>query len=379
MKVNVLGPAPARHKLKPIGKRLSELLKKADPNNSSLNIMVAYAHETFLTHIRNSLEKFVDGGGNIEAIIGVDSRGTSKIALSWLLDLLGFKRLYVYHNPGDGTFHPKIFVFKEKKTAHLLVGSSNLTGGGLSQNFELNLEIELNTRKRLDKSYLTTFEEIFDKTKNCPSCLRLDDKTLKKIDKIGALKHSSSKRTETVITKKLGMSLSNIFGKTKHHRPKLKVRKSKKRSKTRKFIMSLVHNDVSGRRADPYFLIPILARNKNPKFWGWPNRFHPTKINGVPERRFSTKAKIGGAQAVTELGRLSYYRGVDEFRFKSESIYRLGTQYSGSFVVISWSKDRWGRMVANVQLVAKGTPKHIRLSKLSFQEVGPLKKSFTYI
>lgn len=378
MKINILGPGPARHKLKPIGKRLSELLKKANPQKSSLNIMVAYAHETFLGYIGDSLEKFVGAGGDVEMIIGVDSRGTSKIALSWLLDLLGFRRLFVYHNPGNGTFHPKIAIFKGARVAHLFVGSSNLTGGGLSRNFEFNVEIELNTQKKLEKSYLTTFEKIFRKTKNCPSCLPLNNKTLKRIDKAGALKHRSPKKAETVITKKSGIALSTVFGKTKHHHPKPTVRRRKKRLKTISFIMSLVHNDVSGKRGDPYFLVPILARDQNPKFWRWPTRFHPTRAKGVPERRFATKVKIAGKQ-LTEQGRLSYYGGVDEFRFKSKSIYGLGTSYSGSFIVISWAKDRWGRDAAHLQLAAKGTPKHNKLSKLSFQKVGRLKKRFAYI
>jgi hypothetical protein len=338
-------------------------------------VMVAYAHDTFRKHIGDSLEKFIDAGGDVEAIIGIDSRGTSKIALRWLLDLLGSKRLYVYHNPGDGTFHPKLFIFKENGAAHVFVGSSNLTGGGLSENFEINVEIELSTRNQFDRSYLSTFEKTFEKTKNCPSCLQLDAKILKKLDKAGALKYHSPKKVETVITKKVGIALSNVFGKTRHRRPKpIAV----KRMKGMKFIMSLVRNDVSGRRSDPYFLVPILARDQNPKFWGWPMRFHPTRVKRVPERRFTTKVKMGKKQ-LTEQGRLSYYGGVDEFRFKSESIYRLGAQYSGSFIVISWSKDRWGLSMANLELVAKGTSKHKQLSKLSFQQVGPLNKRFTYI
>ena len=39
-------------------------------------------------------------------------------------------------------FHPKIHVFKFDKNAHIYIGSSNLTFGGLAKNTELNLKIE---------------------------------------------------------------------------------------------------------------------------------------------------------------------------------------------------------------------------------------------
>lgn len=376
LKVNILGPAPDRCKLKSIGKRLYKLLKSADPANSSLAMIVAYAHETFCQHLGDSLEKFVEAGGDVEAVVGVDSRGTSKIALRWLLDLLGFEKLHVYHNPGDGTFHPKIFIFKEANTAHVFIGSSNLTGGGLSRNFEINVEIELTYENAVERSYIHAFDKIFKKTKKCPSCLRLDAKTLEKIDDTGALRRGSTKKVETIFTEEVRTALSDIFRETKHSGSKPRVRRTKR--KKRSFIMSLVRNDVSGRRGDPYFLIPILARNQNPEFWGWPARFHPTKVKGVPERHFNTKVKIGKNQR-TEKGRLSFYHGVDEFRFKSKSVYTLGVSYIGSFVIISWSKDKWGLSVANLQLITSGTRKHRQLSKLRFQQVGPLNKRFRYI
>jgi hypothetical protein len=342
--------------------------------------MVAYGDETFSDYIGSSLEKFVKAGGETQAIVGIDSRGTSKFALQWLLGLLGPNRLYVYHNPGDATFHPKFFVIKDQSTAHIFIGSSNLTGGGLSRNFEMNVELELDLQDQKDQTCLLIFEEIIEKTIKCPSCLKLDTKTLKKIDNAGVLRKRSSRKGETYITKNAGKTLSALFGKTKHvyllRVPKAIVRPAH-RAKT-EFVMSLVKNDVSGKRWDPYFLIPIRARDQNPRFWEWPAGFHRAGTKGVPERRFTAIIKLQNRR-VTEKSRLSYYSGVDEFRFKSESIYRLGPSYAGSFLMISWSKGKTGLSTANVELVPKGTQKHNKLSGLALQKVGSLQKKFTYI
>ncbi|MBM3898410.1 MAG: hypothetical protein FJ358_07825 [Thaumarchaeota archaeon] len=338
--------------------------------------MVAYLDETFRDHIGDALEKFERAGGGIQAIIGVDSRGTSKTALEWMLNLLGSNRLHIYHNPADATFHPKVFTIKETSKAYVFMGSSNLTGGGLSRNFEMNVEMELDLQDQKDRACLSTIEEIFKKTVNSPSCLKLDTNTLEKIDNAGALKKRSSRKGETAITKKAGKTLSALFGSTKHVYPK-KSTKAALQVK-QKFIMSLVNNDVSGKRWDPYFLIPIGARNKNPLFWGWPAEFHRTGAHRRPERLFIAGIKVG-RRRVTEQSRLRYYSGVDEFRFKSKSIYGLGTGYSGSFLVISWSTGKTGQGTANIDLVRKGTKKHTKLGTLPFHKVGSLQKKYTYV
>ncbi len=82
---------------------------------------------------------------NVDVVVGMANRGTSAEALALLRSLS--RRVFVYHKHHLQTFHPKVYLFDDGQSppsdALLLVGSSNLTGGGLYQNIEGNLELAL--------------------------------------------------------------------------------------------------------------------------------------------------------------------------------------------------------------------------------------------
>ena len=42
----------------------------------------------------------------------------------------------VFHNPLPHTFHPKLYLFKSDDHAEMVMGSGNLTEGGLYTNYE---------------------------------------------------------------------------------------------------------------------------------------------------------------------------------------------------------------------------------------------------
>ena len=65
--------------------------------------------------------------------------GTSKEGLEQLLD--PSREILVYR--GKGVFHPKMFLFKNDRKASVLVGSGNLTFGGLYDNVEVGLSLSL--------------------------------------------------------------------------------------------------------------------------------------------------------------------------------------------------------------------------------------------
>lgn len=79
------------------------------------------------------------GTGEIEMVVGIDAV-TNAAALSELSDLTTFHENFnarVFFNPGTGLFHPKICHFQhEDNHSVLIVGSGNLTDGGLRRNIE---------------------------------------------------------------------------------------------------------------------------------------------------------------------------------------------------------------------------------------------------
>lgn len=115
-----------------LGNRLIELLES--PNFHTLNITVAFAKNSGVLRVKDSLEKFRARGGKVNVYVGVDLGVTSYEALTALL--LCTDTLNVVHSENGQTFHTKIYQFRGNEKGLIIVGSHNLTGGGLWTNFE---------------------------------------------------------------------------------------------------------------------------------------------------------------------------------------------------------------------------------------------------
>lgn len=125
----------------PIGKIINQELQ----NSAQTQIAVAFLKNSGVKVIQESLELSLSKGGSFELIAGLDFKTTDPIAMKFFLDL---KRqnpkvhFYCYGDKGqnktDIVFHLKIYLFKNAKEHASIVGSTNLTGGGLTSNFEVN-------------------------------------------------------------------------------------------------------------------------------------------------------------------------------------------------------------------------------------------------
>lgn len=120
-----------------LGNRLIELLDSLDYH--TLNIVVAFAKNSGVLRIKDSLDRFRKRGGIVNAYVGIDLGGTSYEALTALL--LHTDSLNVVHSEKGQTFHTKIYQFLGKDKGLIVVGSHNLTGGGLWTNLESSVII----------------------------------------------------------------------------------------------------------------------------------------------------------------------------------------------------------------------------------------------
>lgn len=148
-----------------LGNRLIELLDV--PDYHTLNIAVAFAKNSGVLRIKDALERFRKRGGKVNAYVGVDLGGTSYEALTALL--LHTDSLNVVHSEKGQTFHAKIYQFVGKDKGLVVVGSHNLTGGGLWTNFESSVLIPVggpsaNEEKLLSglKDYLEELNSLKD-------------------------------------------------------------------------------------------------------------------------------------------------------------------------------------------------------------------------
>ncbi|HVN74670.1 MAG TPA: phospholipase D family protein [Thermoanaerobaculaceae bacterium] len=94
-------------------------------------------------------------------IFGAEGAGSDYDAVKTLLDRVASKPNVVvnlYHERGR-TFHPKVYLFDNESTgrALIVVGSSNLSRGGLANNVEVDLLVRLD---RSDPSQWDVFERL---------------------------------------------------------------------------------------------------------------------------------------------------------------------------------------------------------------------------
>lgn len=142
-----------------LGNRLLELLES--PDYHTLIIVVAFAKNSGVLRVKDSLEKFRARGGKVNVYVGVDLGVTSYEALMALL--LCTDTLNVVHSENGQTFHTKIYQFLGNEKGMIIVGSHNLTGGGLWTNFESSVLVPVGSSSTKDIEILGSQEDYINR------------------------------------------------------------------------------------------------------------------------------------------------------------------------------------------------------------------------
>lgn len=134
----------------------------ADTQWNAFRAAVAFAKRSGTQHIRNALHQFANRPGNtVRMSVGIDSQGTSKEALQDLVSCLPNGEIWVFHNPSS-TFHPKVYLFRNSFAADVILGSGNLTAGGLFENYEALFAVQLQLNDQNDATLLAAVESALD-------------------------------------------------------------------------------------------------------------------------------------------------------------------------------------------------------------------------
>ena len=144
---------------------------------------VAFVKRTGTRHVVERLGDFARRA-QVEIIVGIDHRGSSAEGLLDLLHATGpGGRIIVFHNPLPFTFHPKLYVFKSPSAAQVLIGSGNLTEGGLYTNYESTVQINLDLSKSEDCEVIRSIEFELDQWADTSTgtARRLDAPLLKQL------------------------------------------------------------------------------------------------------------------------------------------------------------------------------------------------------
>jgi len=127
-------------------KLVNELNKLIDDSNK-IRIAVAFAKKSGFLKIQDSLKKFLHRQGKAEFIIGLDFHTTDPETLKELKNLSdtsNLLNLFCYRGNMENTaaYHPKLYIFQDDTNqGTYIIGSSNLTSGGLINNIEVNVKV----------------------------------------------------------------------------------------------------------------------------------------------------------------------------------------------------------------------------------------------
>lgn len=298
------------------GNALQKSLSEAS-RGSLFRVAVAYISIAAIKKMEKCLKEFIARNGTIEIIVGINIGDEPAKGIQEILRLCGDGSVFMFWSPAGHIFHPKVYCLTNSKMSrgHCWVGSSNFTERGLFKNYECGIQLQVSDK---DNPFLIEqINKYFIDLRRSPFCQPVTDALLKPFLEIEKKRKRQDRRQfpmkiPLIVKEKfLGKTVENELGKG--------------------FIMLLSHNDVSGKRFEPYFLIPVLARDENPNFWGWDKDFSLSKRGGVPERRVVIKIHLN-EEAVAENGRLYYVEKRDEFRFVSRKIYHLGKTHKGSLL-----------------------------------------------
>ncbi|CBJ50463.1 phospholipase D-like domain-containing protein [Ralstonia solanacearum] len=137
------------------GQVVAKLLKQAE----RLECLVAFAKTSALNDMMKELEKALIRGLKARFAIGLDFYLTEPDLLRKLRKLGKDHALELYLSDSSETFHPKIYAFQSREHCSVLVGSANLTHGGLSRNYEASALIS-DANGALMASVIQHFDEL---------------------------------------------------------------------------------------------------------------------------------------------------------------------------------------------------------------------------
>jgi HKD family nuclease len=138
-----------------IARNLIEVLNQTIPNAKELKFAVAFMKYSGFRLIENDIKKCLIDGRSVEFLVGLDFRTTDPKVLRLLK---GFSsdglplKCYCFSDPSfrdTPIYHPKLYLVNDGKNATIVLGSSNLTEGGLKNNVEVNAIISASLKEEI--------------------------------------------------------------------------------------------------------------------------------------------------------------------------------------------------------------------------------------
>ncbi len=316
---------------------------------SHFRAAVAFVKRSGTRHIHKPLAKFAETS-HVEIVVGIDHQGSSYEGLLDLIHAVSPSgKVVVFHNRLAITFHPKIYLFKSKTAAEVIVGSGNLTEGGLFANYEAALRLEFNLAKRDQVDVLRSIENTLDQWANAQGTSwplnaeflgQLRDLSLVSTEGPLVSKDSNAAVEETQ------KGTSSFSGEMPFAARSERRAPSTTRSATatgvaqrfevggiptlrgQRFLMTLQQTDVgTGQttagtsRRSPEIFVPLAARNANPTFWNWPDSFVQDETKPGKYDHSGVRMRLGDSIVLVNM---MTWPDRHDFRLRSEALRSAG-------------------------------------------------------
>jgi HKD family nuclease len=359
-----------------LGDHLNRLLREM-PRFDHVFMLIAFVKRSGLSRLAEALREFMDAGGCVGAVVGIDQQGTSIEGLCLLLKCSN--EAYIFHNRAfSSTFHPKVYLFERSdERAVAIVGSGNLTAGGLYTNYETSLLLELDLNQAQDLEVYESLRSIYEQATDLSGGMArlLDEELIGELVRRGMV---ISERRALSARRPAAETVEGVEEPVDTEVPESLFRRSPvlppptvapgpsvvleeeipsqvvavPSGVADAFVMTLGSRDVRqrpGYSRDIY--LPLAARDAMPSFWGWPDQFQPGSgetVGTYAERFLRIHVyNVRGERHDESHVRLYYYAEKSEFRLNCTALVR-GANVSDILLIRTLTDDPDWDYEANV-------------------------------
>jgi HKD family nuclease len=312
---------------------------------------IAFVKSSGVKHLYDPLRQFAERASAYISV-GIDLRGTSFEGLQLLHQCVGKNGvIHIVHNENDSTFHPKVYIFKSKTAAQVVVGSGNLTEGGLYTNYEASVGLQLDLTVESDLQFIEELESCLESWSDEKSgiAVKLSDEVLQQLLSEGYIAREkdllAGRKKAAAEGEKQKAEKEGIFKNVKTTKPPfIKIPPGIEIVETGKeggeeefvevvwnqgFVMTLQQTDVGvgqttrgAARRSPEIFVPLAARDYDPEFWGWPDSFSEDATRPGKFDRSGVSVRVGTVRA--EVNMMTWPVKHD-FRLRSEVLRSAGS------------------------------------------------------
>lgn len=255
-------------------KNHSDIISKEFSSADQIVICVAFLRESGLSLVKDSLTKAIKKGASLRIIVGLDFYLTEPKALWDLFELCeGSKKTSLMLCTQDNaTFHPKLYCWIKGDAATVIIGSANLTGGGLKSNVELSVLHNVPKDSVLVKQVHSFVRKVEGSNRVFPATRIGLSQYQRKFEIFTKKRKAAEKEAKDEVSKiyifnekKLGAYLSE-YKSSKEEKADLK-NKGENYKKARELLDSLIDNDISSKSKFIKIYEQLVGVKDNGSLW----------------------------------------------------------------------------------------------------------------